>query len=288
MNRPYEGIRILLVHAHPDDETINNGATMALYADRGAQVTLVTCTRGEEGEILVPGLFHLASTEQDLLGQHRETELAAAMKALGISDYRFLGAPSTKFRDSGMMGTDPNNRPDVFWQADLDAAATILVDVIEEVKPHILITYDEIGGYGHPDHIQAHRVAMRASELSTWQIQKIYWNTIPKSVIAQGMEKMKEIGSDFFGAESIDDVPFAKDDEFVTTLINGSDYVESKMAAMKAHETQIALDGPFFALSNNLGLQIWGDEYYTLVKGTKSAPFDSNGRETDLTSGVVL
>ena len=288
MNRPYEGIRILLVHAHPDDETINNGATMALYADRGAQVTLVTCTRGEEGEILVPGLSHLASTQQDLLGLHRETELADAMKALGITDYRFLGSPTTKFRDSGMMGTDPNNRPDVFWQADLDAAATILVDVIEEVKPHILITYDEIGGYGHPDHIQAHRVAMRASELSTWQIQKIYWNTIPKSVIAQGMEKMKEIGSDFFGAESIDDVPFAKDDEFVTTLISGSDYVESKMAAMKAHETQIALDGPFFALSNNLGMQIWGDEYYTLVKGTKSAPFDANGRETDLTSGVVL
>ena len=288
MNRPYEGIRILLVHAHPDDETINNGATMALYADRGAQVTLVTCTRGEEGEILVPGLSHLASTQQDLLGLHRETELADAMKALGITDYRFLGSPTTKFRDSGMMGTDPNNRPDVFWQADLDAAATILVDVIEEVKPHILITYDEIGGYGHPDHIQAHRVAMRASELSTWQIQKIYWNTIPKSVIAQGMEKMKEIGSDFFGAESIDDVPFAKDDEFVTTLINGSDYVESKMAAMKAHETQIALDGPFFALSNNLGMQIWGDEYYTLVKGIKSAPFDANGRETDLTSGVVL
>jgi N-acetyl-1-D-myo-inositol-2-amino-2-deoxy-alpha-D-glucopyranoside deacetylase len=288
MNRPYEGIRILLVHAHPDDETINNGATMALYADRGAQVTLVTCTRGEEGEVLVPGLSHLASSEQDLLGLHRETELALAMNALGITDFRFLGAPATKFRDSGMMGTEPNNRPDVFWQADLDTAAGILVEVIEEVKPHILITYDEIGGYGHPDHIQAHRVAMRASELSKWQIQKIYWNTIPKSVIAQGMEKMKEIGSDFFGAENIEDIPFAKDDEFVTTLIEGSDYVDQKMAAMKAHETQIALDGPFFALSNNLGMQIWGDEYYTLVKGTKSAPFDSNGREMDLTSGVVL
>jgi N-acetyl-1-D-myo-inositol-2-amino-2-deoxy-alpha-D-glucopyranoside deacetylase len=288
MNRPYEGIRILLVHAHPDDETINNGATMALYADRGAQVTLVTCTRGEEGEVLVPGLSHLASTEQDLLGSHRETELALAMKALGISDYRFLGAPSRKFRDSGMMGTEANNRPDVFWQADLDTAAKILVEVIEEVKPHILITYDEIGGYGHPDHIQAHRVAMRASELSSWQIQKIYWNTIPKSVIAQGMEKMKEIGSDFFGAESIDDVPFAKDDEFVTTLIDGAAYVDFKMAAMKAHETQIALDGPFFALSDNLGMQIWGDEYYTLVKGVKSAPFDSKGREIDLTSGVIL
>jgi len=288
MNRSYEGFRILLVHAHPDDETINNGATMALYADHGAQVTLVTCTRGEEGEVLVPSLSHLASSEQDLLGAHREIELAVAMKALGISDHRFLGDATTKFRDSGMMGTEPNNRPDVFWQADLDSAAQLLVQVIEEIKPHILITYDEIGGYGHPDHIQAHRVAMRASELANWQIQKIYWNTMPKSVLAEGIAKMKEIGSDFFGAESVDDLPFAKDDEFVTTLIDGSKYVDAKMAAMKAHETQISLDGPFFALSNNLGLQIWGDEYYTLVKGTKSEPFDSNGRETDLTSGITL
>jgi len=288
MKRPYEGIRILLVHAHPDDETINNGATMALYADRGAQVTLVTCTRGEEGEILVPELSHLSSTKEDLLGQHREIELANAMRALGIKDFRFLGGSTTKYRDSGMIGSEPNNRPDVFWQADVDSAAKILVDVIEEVKPHILITYDEIGGYGHPDHIQAHRVAMRASELATWQIQKIYWNTMPKSVIAKGMEKMKEIGSDFFGAESVDDIPFAKDDEFVTTLIDGADYVELKMEAMKAHETQISLDGPFFALSNNLGMQIWGDEYYTLVKGVKGEPFDSNGREIDLTSGITL
>jgi N-acetyl-1-D-myo-inositol-2-amino-2-deoxy-alpha-D-glucopyranoside deacetylase len=288
MNRSYEGFRILLVHAHPDDETINNGATMALYADRGAQVTLVTCTRGEEGEILVPSLSHLASSQTDQLGAHREIELADAMKALGISDHRFLGAPTTKFRDSGMMGTEPNNRPDVFWQADLDSAAQILVKVIDEIKPHILITYDEIGGYGHPDHIQAHRVAMRAAELATWQIQKIYWNTIPKSVLAEGIAKMKDIGSDFFGAETVDDLPFAKDDNFVTTLIDGNKYVDAKMAAMKAHETQISLDGPFFALSDNLGLQIWGDEYYTLVKGAKSEPFDSLGRETDLTSGITL
>jgi N-acetyl-1-D-myo-inositol-2-amino-2-deoxy-alpha-D-glucopyranoside deacetylase len=288
MNRSYEGFRILLVHAHPDDETINNGATMALYADRGAHVTLVTCTRGEEGEILVPALSHLSSQEQDQLGAHREIELADAMKALGITDHRFLGAPTKKFRDSGMMGTEPNNHPEVFWQADVDAAAQILVEIIEEIKPHILITYDEFGGYGHPDHIQAHRVAMRASELSQWQIQKIYWNTMPKSVLADGITKMKEVGSDFFGAETVDDLPFAKDDELVTTLIDGGQYVDAKMAAMKAHETQISLDGPFFALSNNLGLQIWGDEYYTLVKGDKTGPFDAQGRETDLTSGITL
>lgn len=288
MNLTYEGFRILLVHAHPDDETINNGATMALYADRGAQVTLITCTRGEEGEVLVPGLIHLASSDQDLLGKHRETELALAMKELGVSDHRFLGEPSIKFRDSGMMGTEPNDRPDVFWQANLDFAANLLVSVIDEVRPHVLITYDEIGGYGHPDHIKAHLVAMRAAELSNWDIPKIYWNTMPKSVLAEGITKMKEMGSDFFGADSVDDLPFAKDDELVTTLISGTDYVDQKMAAMKAHETQISLDGPFFALSNNLGLQIWGDEYYTLVKGSKSAPFDAFGRETDLASGITF
>ena len=288
MRDSYSGYRILLVHAHPDDETINNGATMALYAALGAQVTLITCTRGEEGEVLTPELTHLASSQTDALGEHREIELANAMKALGVTDFRFLAEGEGKYRDSGMMGTEPNNRPDVFWQADFEEASDYLVKVIEEVKPHILITYDEIGGYGHPDHIQAHRIAMRASEKSIWQIQKIYWNTMPKSVLAESMAKMKELGSDFFGAENVDDLPFAKEDSFVTSLIDGNSYVDAKMAAMKAHHTQIALDGPFFALSNNLGLQVWGHEYYTLVKGEKSAPFDANGRESDLLSGVTL
>jgi N-acetyl-1-D-myo-inositol-2-amino-2-deoxy-alpha-D-glucopyranoside deacetylase len=289
MRDSYEGFRLLLVHAHPDDETINNGATMALYADLGAQVTLVTCTRGEEGEVLVPALAHLASGAEDGLGKHREIELANAMQALGITDYRFLGAPEKSFRDSGMMDTEPNKRPDVFWQADLDTAAQILVKIIHEVRPHVLITYDEIGGYGHPDHIQAHRVAMRAVELADqWKVQKIYWNTMPKSVLAESMKKMKELGSDFFGAESVDDLPFAKEDKFVTTLIDGEKYVQNKLDAMKAHETQISTDGPFFALSNNLGLQIWGDEYYTLVLGDKAEPLNDQGRETDLFAGVIL
>lgn len=285
--------RLLLVHAHPDDETINNGATMAKYASQGVGVTLVTCTRGEEGEVLVPELAHLASAATDQLGAHRETELENAMIELGVSDHRFLGAPTKKYRDSGMMGTEQNNRSGVFWQADLDEAASHLVKVIREVKPQVLITYDEFGGYGHPDHIQAHRVAMRAAELAAnsnygagdaWDISKIYWNITPKSVIQKGIEKMKEIGSDFFGAESADDLPFAKDDSFVTTLVDGSAFVEKKMAAMRAHPTQIELDGPFFALSNNLGNQVWGDEYYTLVKGTKNSNLDSNGWETDLFS----
>jgi N-acetyl-1-D-myo-inositol-2-amino-2-deoxy-alpha-D-glucopyranoside deacetylase len=281
--------RLLLVHAHPDDETINNGATMAKYVANGIGVTLVTCTRGEEGEVLVPALAHLASNATDELGRHRETELANAMAALGVSDFRFLGAPTRKFRDSGMMGMEQNNRPDVFWQTNLDEAAAELVKIILEVKPQVLVTYDEMGGYGHPDHIQAHRVAMRAAELAApeWNISKIYWNTMPRSIIQKGIDKMKELGSDFFGVDSADDLPFAKDDSLVTTLVGAGEFAVQKIEAMKAHPTQIALDGPFFALSNNLGTEVMGDEYYTLVKGEKAAPFDSEGRETDLFNGIV-
>ena len=288
MQESYRGYRALLVHAHPDDETINNGATMAMYAALGADITLVTCTRGEEGEVLVPELAHLAASQTDRLGEHRVEELALAMQELGVRDHRFLGDGQRRFRDSGMMGTDPNNRSDAFWQANLEEVADLLVSVIDEIKPHVLITYDEFGGYGHPDHIQAHRVAMRASEKSIWQIPKIYWNVMPISVIQEGIDAMKGVDSEFWGVEKAEDLPFAKDDSFVTTLIDGTDFVDAKMAAMKAHETQIALDGPFFALSNNLGLQVWGHEYYTLVKGSKSEPFDEQGRESDLTSGVVL
>jgi len=281
--------RLLLVHAHPDDETINNGVTMAKYAKDGAQVTLVTCTRGEEGEVLVAELSNLASDKDDKLGQHREIELNDAMAHLGISDFRFLGAPNKKWRDSGMMGTPQNDRKDVFWQSDLEEAANELVKIILEIKPQVLITYDEFGGYGHPDHIKAHRVAMRAAEIAEingWKIEKIYWNTMPRSVIQMGIEKMREVGSDFFGAESADDLPFAKPDELVTSVVHASEFVPQKLAAMKAHATQIAVDGPFFALSNNLGLSVWGDEYYTIVKGEKAAPFDENGRELDLFAGI--
>jgi N-acetyl-1-D-myo-inositol-2-amino-2-deoxy-alpha-D-glucopyranoside deacetylase len=289
MSQPYKGYRALLVHAHPDDETINNGATMAMYAALGAQITLVTCTRGEEGEVLIPELAHLAAHQTDQLGRHREIELADAMKALGITDHRFLGAGEVDFRDSGMMGTEPNNRSDCFWQADLDESAKLLVEIIQEVKPHILITYDEIGGYGHPDHIQSHRVAMRAAELSNgWQISKIYWNATPKSVLAEGIAAMKEVGSDFFGVENVDDLPFAKADELVTAVVDANEYVEAKMAAMRAHATQIELDGPFFALSNQLGLQVWGNEFYSLVRGDAHEPFNNDGRETDLFAGVNL
>lgn len=278
----------MLVHAHPDDETINNGVTMAHYVRKGHQVTLVTCTRGEEGEVLVPELSHLASGAEDKLGEHRVGELADAMAVLGVTDFGFLGEGSVRYRDSGMMGTPPNEREDCFWKADLDSAASVLAKEMLAKKPDVLITYDEFGGYGHPDHIKAHQIAMRAAEMirSEWEIRKIYWNTIPISVIEAGISAMKEVGSDFWGVEKAEDFPFAKPDELVTTVISNEELVDLKMAAMKAHATQITVDGPFFALSNNLGVKVWGQEFYTLVYGEKAGPFDSQGREIDIFAGL--
>ncbi len=276
--------RALFVHAHPDDETINNGATMAQMVEDGVAVTLITCTRGEEGEVLVPELSHLASNAEDKLGTHRITELANAMKELGVKDHRFLG----EYRDSGMMGTPQNEHPNCFWRADVEEAAKKLASVIDEVKPQVMVTYDENGGYGHPDHIQTHRVAMRAAGIANWQITKIYWNIMPKSVVQKGMDAMKAQGSDFFGAENVDDLPFVKDDSFVSAVIHAPSQVDKKIAAMKAHATQISLDGPFFALSNNLGVQVFGDEYYTLVKGEKSGPFNTDNLEQDLFAGIEI
>src|SRR4051794_12744288 len=130
---------------------------MAKYAAEGAHVALVTCTLGEEGEILVPELEHLSADKDDALGQHRIGELDDAMKALGVTAHRFLGGPG-RWRDSGMMGLATNERPDCFWQADLEQAVGELVAVIREVRPQAVITYNENGGYGPPDHIPAHPV----------------------------------------------------------------------------------------------------------------------------------
>ncbi|HSA50837.1 MAG TPA: N-acetyl-1-D-myo-inositol-2-amino-2-deoxy-alpha-D-glucopyranoside deacetylase, partial [Yinghuangia sp.] len=291
---PATPLSLLLVHAHPDDEVINNGATMARYAAEGVHVTLVTCTLGEEGEVLVPGLAHLAADREDRLGPHRMTEMADSMKALGIHDQRYLGGPG-RYRDSGMMGTSPNERPDSFWQADVDEAAGHLVAIVREVRPQVLVAYDEIGGYGHPDHIQAHRVAMRAAELAAdpaygegapWEIAKIYWNAMPRSVVAAGFEQMKADGKELpFDFVDVDDLPFVVDDAVVTTAVEAGEWFDAKVAALHAYPTQISTDDAFFALSNNIGQSIMSVEHYRLVKGERG-PVGADGREDDLFAGV--
>jgi N-acetyl-1-D-myo-inositol-2-amino-2-deoxy-alpha-D-glucopyranoside deacetylase len=281
----------LLVHAHPDDEVIGTGVTMARYAAEGAHVTLITCTLGEEGEIVVPELAHLGVEKDDALGPHREIELAAAMRALGVTDQRQLGHPG-KYRDSGMMGVPSNENPDCFWRADLRAAADDLVAVLREVRPQVLVTYDEFGGYGHPDHIQAHRVATYAMALSAapsyrpdlgaaWDVAKVYWTAMPRSAIRAGILALRAAGETTGFAElDPDDLPFAVDDDVITTSVAGAAYIEAKVGAMRAHASQISLEGGFFALSNNLGAEVMGTEVYRRVKGP------GGSTETDLFEGL--
>jgi N-acetyl-1-D-myo-inositol-2-amino-2-deoxy-alpha-D-glucopyranoside deacetylase len=288
--------RLLLVHAHPDDESIATGATMARYVAEGAQVTLVTCTLGEEGEVLLPELSHLAADQEDALGAHRQQELADAMSELGVTDHRLLGGPG-RFRDSGMIGTPPNDRADCFWRADLLVAATELVPVIREVRPQVVVTYDDFGGYGHPDHIQAHRVTHYAIALAAsptfradlgpaWAVSKVYWTAFPRSIVVAGIEALKAQGvDDEFTAMDPDELPFACDDALVTTAIDATAHLPAKMAALRAHGTQVSVEGGFFALADNVGAEAFGVEYYRWAGGTVPAQA-ADGHETDLFAGI--
>jgi N-acetyl-1-D-myo-inositol-2-amino-2-deoxy-alpha-D-glucopyranoside deacetylase len=275
-----DGRRLLLVHAHPDDESIGTGATIARYAAEGAQVTLVTCTLGELGEVIPPQLAHLAG-DGARLGAHRITELAAACAALGITDQRFLGGPG-RWRDSGMMGLPENDSPGCFWRADVAEAAAELAVILREVRPQVLVTYDEHGFYGHPDHIQAHRVAREAVRLAArpgqagpgdqarpWRVAKFYVTAMPRSVAeAEGVAHF---------------VPFVPDEQ-VTTEIDGSAYLAAKTAAMRAHATQIVVDGNRFALSSGRWQPLLAHESYTLLD---SAPVAGpEPREHDLFAGL--
>ena len=309
--------RILFVHAHPDDETINNGATMARYAADGAHVTLVTCTRGEQGEVIPQELQHLAAEQEDRLGEHRVGELAEAMAALGVTDHRFLDAGGTRpdgspvhYRDSGMTFDENRQitlpadaRPDAFARADLDEAAGLLANVIVELRPQAVVTYEPGGGYGHPDHVQAHRVTMRAVELaagrgagdgfsddggSGWRVPKVYWIVVPQTLMKLALEAMAGSPDNPFEAWSAGPLPsMVVPDELVTSAIDGAAFLSQKTAALRAHATQIAVDGPFFALSNGIGAPMASMEFYRLVQGTPAGARDDAGRETDLFAGTV-
>ena len=366
--------RLLLVHAHPDDESIGTGATMARYAASGAHVTLVTCTLGELGEIIPPGLAALAADRDDQLGGYRIGELSAACRALGVIDHRYLGGPG-RWRDSGMIGTSGNDDPRSFWLADVEEAATALAAVIREVRPQVMVTYDDDGFYGHPDHIQAHRVAWRAFQLAAdpavvigasatgasatgasvigasviegsviegsviegsvteasaidggdcgpamppWRVSKFYASTTPQSVLDEEIETLRtavtattsapgavgppraqgahrplqtqraqRLPAAFVLPTSAADLVYGVPDEQVTTEIDASAYLDAKLAAMRAHATQITVYGVFFALSNKVAQLASGVEHYALLAGQRG-PDGPYGREDDLFAGVAL
>jgi N-acetyl-1-D-myo-inositol-2-amino-2-deoxy-alpha-D-glucopyranoside deacetylase len=293
--------RLLFVHAHPDDESITNGATIAHYAARGAAVHVVTCTLGEEGEVIGDRWAQLAVDQADQLGGYRIGELTAALHALGVSAPIFLGGPG-RWRDSGMAGTQPRDRrgSQRFSDADEREAVGALVAVIRELKPHVVVTYDPNGGYGHPDHIQAHQVTTAAVAAAggddypgaPWTVPKFYWTVIARSAFKAGWEAL---GPGDLRSEWIIPPPdgdfsaLGYPDGEIDAVVDDPDALPAKTAALAAHATQLTLGptGRALALSNNLALPVVAAEHYILVAGA-AGDRDERGWETDLLAGLGL
>lgn len=282
--------RLLLVHAHPDDETITTGATIAAQIAAGAAVTVVTCTLGEEGEILVPELEQLASPLGDQLGGHRMHEMAAAMRALGVTDQRFLGGPG-RYRDSGMIGWPANQRPRAFWQAAssraiFDEAVAHLAAIVRELRPQVLVTYDENGGYGHPDHIMAHRVAMAAVDQAGrspdgWGIERVYWITAPRSALEAELALAAELAPESLQRVDADHLP-SRPDAVATTVVDGAAHIDAVLAALAAHATQVSVHGGNYALYDRIARHVSGREYFHRVRGEAAGPIGADGLEHGL------
>jgi N-acetyl-1-D-myo-inositol-2-amino-2-deoxy-alpha-D-glucopyranoside deacetylase len=289
-----ESPRLLFVHAHPDDETLTTGATIAHYAARGAQVRVVTCTLGEEGEVIGERWAQLAVDRADQLGGFRIGELGAALNALGIDEPLFLGGAG-RWRDSGMEGTPPRHRQR-FIDADPCDAVGALVDIIRELRPHVVVTYDANGGYGHPDHIHAHEVTMAAVGASggaefpgePWTVPKVYWAVMSKSAMAAGLDALEDVPPEWIRV-SIDDVPFGYPDDAIDAVMEVADCLPAKIAALRAHATQVSVapNGRSCALSNDVALPIGAIEHYILAAGTPGER-DDRGWETDLLAGLNL
>lgn len=277
--------RLLFVHAHPDDETLTTGATIAHYASLGADVRVVTCTLGEEGEVIGERYALLAVDHADQLGGYRIRELSNALAALGVREPMFLGGPG-RWRDSGMAGT-PARRHTRFIDAG-DAAVEELANIIGGFRPHVVVTYDPDGGYGHPDHVHAHAVTTTAVAECGWAVPKFYWTVVSTSAVTSALATLGDIPDGWIRPQP-SDLNFGYPDDKIDAVIEAGGQLDAKVAALAAHATQVTVapDRRTCALSNNIALPIGGQEHYVLAAG-KAGPRDARGWETDLLAGLDL
>lgn len=285
------GLRLLTVHAHCDDETITMGGLLAQCADRGIETCLITCTDGKLATIFDPEMAADEAKYRPRLKEIREQEMAEAARILGITEHHFL-----EYGDSGMAGEHTNDHADAFWKADLDTAVGRVVAHIRRFKPQVVVTYDGVGGYGHPDHIQTHRVTMLAVEAAhhrtmypelgaPWMVQKLYYTTIPMSFMKKAAEMAKAAGMEPpFGVENPEELPFITPDEYVTTTVGIRDQLLRKREALRAHRSQIAPDWPMLAIPESVALEHFSDEYFQLVISRKPPVLP----ETDVFAGLEV
>jgi N-acetyl-1-D-myo-inositol-2-amino-2-deoxy-alpha-D-glucopyranoside deacetylase len=304
----------MTTHAHPDDETIGTGGLMAKAVQAGHRVVLVTGTRGEQGEIVVPDMD--TPDNHRRLGEIRMGELEAAMAELGVTEWENLG-----YRDSDMMGRVGNLDPRNFWNADLDEAARREVWLIRRYRPHVMTTYNAYGGYGHPDHIRTHDVAVRAyaragdpawypqqlapehggtgpSEadggLAPWQPLKLYEQAIPASVRNAMRDRMEAIGETSPWSEPKDAseeelaqwreamAKMLVPDETITTWVDVSDVVDRKWNAIGKHVTQMSPDSFFLRFGVEGWRDFWSKESLILTDSKVASTLP----ETDVFAGL--
>lgn len=280
--------RLLAVHAHPDDESSKGAATYAYYRSTGAEVLVVSCTGGERGDVQNPALEPVAMAERDMAGLRR-IEMAAAQRALGI-EHRWLG-----YEDSGLPENAQEPLPaNCFALIDLEISAEPLVKVIREFRPHVLVTYDETGGYPHPDHIRTHELSVYSRDAAAdparypqqgdaWHIPKLYYDRIFNG------EKVRNVHAAMVEAQH----PRATQmEEFVawmgdrpnpaTARIAVGDFLEARDAALRSHASQVDPQSPFFFWPNDILRAAWPYDDFELVESTVS----SHNPETDLFAGI--
>ena len=277
-------LSVLAAFAHPDDEAFGSGGTLAMLVERGAHVTLVCSTNGDVGEI---SDSNLATPET--LAQVRQEELRRAMAVTGVPDVRFLN-----YRDSGMDGTDDNSHPNSLHQAQPEQVVERLTGIIREVRPRLVLTHDPTGGYGHPDHRAVCRHATRAFSMAgdtaafpqqlgqgreVWTPELLYYVCFPRSNFRRMWRQMLDLGitPPFAG---MDVEAIGTPDDTVTTTLDVSRYVDTKIASLNCHRTQISPDGPFGKLPEQMMREIMSTEYFTLAIHT------DNSEEADLLAGL--
>ena len=268
---------LMVVHAHPDDEVLTTGGILARYADRGVRTVLVTCTGGEAGEIAQPQLANRES-----LGAVRRRELRSACRVLGVARLHLLG-----YRDSGMAGSPDNDHPASFQQASLAEATAKLVALIRQERPEVIVTYDEAGFYGHPDHVQANRITQAAFAAAPaerfvavgprWQPLRLYYTAYPHSGIIRGARRLLEAGiSPPFEPVDGQAPPFGTADELITTRVDVAALTDRKRRALWRHASQMNPDFFLSQLSPTLFRELFATESFRLVKnlGQSAEPTD--------------
>ena len=273
-------LTLMAVHAHPDDEASGTGGVLARYAAEGVRTVLVTCTGGELGD--APGGVKPGEPGHDpsAVVSVRAAELEESCRILGVTHLERLG-----YHDSGMMGWEQNEAPDNFWNTPVDVAASRLGDLMEAYRPQVVVTYDANGFYGHPDHIQAHRITMAAAE-ATGIPDKVYFTAIPKSALPEFEAMMAEAGVDMpeetTATEGEREGPeFGTDDELIAAVVDCAPFVDAKYDALAAHASQTE-DIFFLRLGRELFDRFFGQEAFVRAVDRTGAPVP----EADLFAGL--